>query len=502
MKILKHQSILPAHLVMTAAVLFSFLMPAVSDAQPGAVRKIDAEDMLKTVTYLASPELGGRRPGSDGYYLAADYMANAFFDLGLKDITGDFFFQRLPVEYVEISGEPSLILQTASGETPLVLGQDFVCRGMTGFGEGEAGVVFCGYGISEPQSGYDDYAGMDVKGKVVMVFKQNPPFMIEGVELSQKYNRYRAQMAAKHGAIALVLVSSPLSKDPQKPIGSIMDGEGEYLLYMPQFHIDLEAADQLFEGSKYSLKEIQSRIDSSHSPASLPLLHKIRFKVEGEYTADRPSMNIIGCLEGSDPQKKQEYVLISAHLDHVGKQGSKLYFPGANDNASGSAAVLQLARAFASLKNKPARSILFVLYTSEEQGLTGSAHFANHCPVPVEQIVAALNMDCIAFGDSIQIGNGKSNPKLWELAREIDSGQDKLSVSRTWAGGGADLEALHKKGVPGLYFVTTNSYAHLHLPSDRPETLNKELYESLVRLVYLVTEKLTSASWQGEKPAE
>ncbi len=493
---------LSARFVFFLTGLLSLLVPALSDAQSVGIRKIEAAEMLKTVTYLASPELGGRRPGSDGYYLAADYMSNAFFDLGLKDITGDFYFQRLPVEYVEISGEPALSLLTTRGETPLVLGEDFVCRGMTGFGEGEAGVVFCGYGISEPQSGYDDYAGMDVKGKVVMVFKQNPPFMIEGVELSQKYNRYRAQMAAKHGAIALLLVSTPLSKDPQKPIGSIMDGEGEYLLYMPQFHIDLEAADQLFEGSKYRLEEIQSRIDSSHSPASLPLLHKVRFKVEGEYTADRPSMNIIGCLEGSDPQKKHEYVLISAHLDHVGKQGSHLYFPGANDNASGSAAVLQLARAFASLKNKPARSVLFVLYTSEEQGLTGSAHFANHCPVPVEQIVAALNMDCIAFGDSIQIGNGKSNPKLWNLAREIDSRHDKLSVSRTWGGGGADLEALHKKGVPGLYFVTTNSYDHLHLPSDRPETLNKDLYESLVRLVYLVTEQLANGSWQREKPAD
>jgi Zn-dependent M28 family amino/carboxypeptidase len=278
-----------------------------------------------------------------------------------------------------------------------------------------------------------------------------------------------------------------------------MDGEGSYEAGIPQVHIHLEWADELMMGLDSPLEDLQRKIDSLHQPASQAMKTRASIKVAGTYAPHKTSMNVVGILPGSDSILKNEYIVISAHLDHVGRQGSTLFFPGANDNASGSAAVLQLARAFSGVKPSPARSVIFVLYTSEEQGLIGSAWFAEHCPVNTDKVVAALNMDCIAYGDSIQIGNGESNPNLWKLARTQDSLHSKLSVNRTWHGGGADLDGLYKRSVPGLYFVTTRSYDHLHLPSDTPETLNNDLYTELVKLVFRVSRQIATGDYTKEK---
>ena len=176
---------------------------------------------------------------------------------------------------------------------------------------------------------------------------------------------------------------------------------------------------------------------------------------------------------------------MGAHLDHVGSQAGKIFFPGANDNASGSAALLQIARAFSSLKEKPKRSIIFVFFASEEQGLNGSKFFADNMPFSKEKVKAMINMDCVGYGDSIQVGGGESAPSFWNIAKQIDTDNDRLLVTRTWKGGGADAEPFFSKGIKTLYFVTTNSYKHLHMLTDTPETLNQNLFEAITRLAYL-----------------
>ncbi len=217
------------------------------------------------------------------------------------------------------------------------------------------------------------------------------------------------------------------------------------------------------------------------------------------------TMNVVGLLEGSDPQLKDEYLIIGAHLDHVGSQAG-LLFPGANDNASGSAAVIQLANAFSLDNMKPKRSVLFVLFASEEQGLFGSKHFvdnlnllAGEAGINPEKIIAMFNLDSIGYGDSIQVGNGKSSPELWNLADKIDEANSNLMVKDTWNGGGADLTPFYEKEIPGLYFVSKYSYDHLHLPTDLPETLNPSLYENLVKLVYLTAREVANSSYKREE---
>lgn len=482
-------------LLFTAAGFFS---AHAQEDVPG-VSLIDGKAMLKTVEVLSAPEMEGRQPGSEGYLRAVNYMTEGFAALGLKPAGEEGYLQQVPAEYVNIV-EPPVLERIVDGKLAktYTLGSDFVCRGLTGFANVTAPIVFCGYGISEPAAGYDDYADIDVRGKIVMVFKQNPSWKIGTVDFSQKHNRYRANVAAAHGAVGIILVSTPLSKDPQKPIGSIMDGAGTYDINMPQIHVDLPAAEEYLEGSRWNLKQLQLKIDSLKKPQSIALTSSAHIIVQGEYEPQKNSANVVALLEGSDALLKQQYIVISAHLDHVGKQGHEYYFPGANDNASGSAAVLQLARAYVKSGVPSKRSILFVLYTGEEQGLVGSAYFATHLPVEKDQIVAAFNLDCIAHGDSLQVGGGKSNPILWNMAREQDSLHAKRMIRETWGGGGADLDGLFKLGIPGLYFASRYSYTHLHLASDTPSTLNIELYQNMVQLAYRVTRMVAMGGYSRE----
>ncbi|MBP1683647.1 MAG: putative aminopeptidase [Ignavibacteriaceae bacterium] len=208
-------------------------------------------------------------------------------------------------------------------------------------------------------------------------------------------------------------------------------------------------------------------------------------------------MNVVGLLEGNDPELKNEYLIIGAHLDHVGSQAG-LLFPGANDNASGSAAIFELANAFQTSSLRSKRSIIFVLFASEEQGLYGSKFFVKNMNIDTNKVIAMLNLDCIGYGDSIQIGNGKSAPELWKLTDEIDELNSNLMIKDTWKGGGADLTPFHEKGIPGLYFVSKYSYDHLHLPTDTPETLNPDLFESIVKLAYLTAREVADGNYHKE----
>jgi Zn-dependent M28 family amino/carboxypeptidase len=159
---------------------------------------------------------------------------------------------------------------------------------------------------------------------------------------------------------------------------------------------------------------------------------------------------------------------------------------------------MALARAFASGGGRPKRSVVFVLLSSEESGLDGAKRFVEHPPVPLGKIVAYLNLDCIAVGDSIQLGSGKTSPKLWQLARDLDARGARLTVAETWGGGGADATPFAERGIPTLYFASRFSYTHLHQPGDMPGTLNPRLYEALTRLVCRTAWKVAEGGYSGE----
>ncbi len=488
------------NLVLITFVLFVFSCSAqeIKSANTG-LNNISGSEMMKNISFFSSEKLEGRFPASKGYDKAADYAAAYFQYLGLNPYLDNTYFQLVPVEYNEFTG-PVKLEKIEHGKIVKHYDhrKDFVCRGFSGKGKFTAPVVFCGYGVTFSEYGYDDYSNVDVKDKIVLVFKQNPAWAKDVKGLSELLTRYKANNGEKHGAKAILFVTTPNMADPQKPIGSLMDGAGVQNPDFPQMQISLELANELLEKSGRKLSEIQKSIDSLKKPVSIETNDSLFIEVNTAYEKERMSKNIIAFLPGSDEELKSEYVVIGAHLDHVGKQGD-IYFPGANDNASGSSAVMEIARAFVKSEVKPKRSIVFVLFTSEEQGLFGSKFFTEQAPVPIEKTVAMLNLDCIGHGDSIQVGGGLSAPVLWEIARSNDSVYTQLMIDKTWYGGGADAQAFFDKGIPILYFASKNSYTHLHLTTDTPETLNKNLLEKMAKLAYLVALDVANGNYEKEK---
>ena len=361
-------------------------------------------------------------------------------------------------------------------------------------------MVFCGYGLSLPERGYDDYAGVDARDKIVLIFKQAPSWKLDDDEGwdGQDMPRAKALTAAAHGARAVLLVSKPNDDPPQPLIGSVYHGPGRHPATTPQLQISLAAADQLLRARDLDLGELQSQIDEYQAPASVALGTRARVEVETRYDPEAPTWNVVGILPSQDGSYDLESVILGAHLDHVGLQAGQAHFPGANDNASGCAAVLEIAEAFVQGGIKPRRNVVFVLFAGEESGLVGSRFHAEHPARDLNNTAAMLNFDCVGCGDGIRIGGGKSAPLLWGYALQQDAQDRNLMVPKTWHGGGADATPFFEKGLPTLYFVTTNSYAHLHKPTDTVETLNGEVFEAITRLGYRTAAWVADVQYQRE----
>jgi len=444
------------------------------------------------VRHLASPELEGRLCGSQGYNEAAQYVGDYFKSIGLKDIAEDSYFQHLLVEYNQIDAPINFaLMDNKSIVKKYELGKHYVCRGFTGSGNFTAPVVFCGYGVSSPQQGYDDYAGIDVREKVVLIFKPAPRWKINDSDFNEfGWPRVKTKIAADFGAIGVLFVSHP--KDWQTDIiGSVYHGPGDHLGNFPQLHIDMAVADEILAITGENLINLQRSIDSTKTPASRDLKINVNIEVHARYTREKDTQNVIGFLEGSDPELKNELIIVGAHLDHVGQQAGLIYFPGANDNASGVACVMTLAKAFALSSVKPKRSILFITFASEEQGLYGATFYAENPLLPLEKTIAMLNLDCVGIGDSIRVNGGKDFPGLFSTVQSHKDSFQLLS-NKSGSGGGADANPFHQGNIPNLYFVTTNGYQHLHQTSDTVDTLNGELLEQVARLAYLTIRDLAN----------
>ena len=479
---------------LASIILFSSLLIAQNTT---GLSEINKEDLLKNVRILSSADFDGRLPGSEGYNKAAQFVADKFLELGITPAGDEMYFQNFNIEYNKIESPVSFKTIVDGDTINYSLGKDFVFRGFTGSGNFTLPVVFCGYGISRPDLNYDDYEGINVTNKIVMVFKQNPKWKNDDKDWGTNYPREKSLVAKKHGAKGILFLSLPNDEKPQPLIGSVLHGDGEQPVDFPQLQISFEAANRLLSKTGFTISDCQTKIDEKKKPISMNLITRAHIEVNAGYEKYSPTKNVAAIIEGSDEKLKDEYVVIGAHLDHVGSQAG-LLFPGANDNASGSAAVLEIAKAFVKGGLQPKRSVIFVLFAGEEQGLLGAKHFVESWKKGYDKITAMINLDCIGYGDSIQVGNGKSSPKLWEIADQIDETSFNSMVERTWNGGGADATPFHEKAIPCLYFVTTNSYDHLHQTTDEVSTLNPTLFEKVVRLAHLTALEVANGNYERE----
>lgn len=386
----------------------------IPDEARKTARAVRPEAIEAHMRYLADDKLQGRKPGTPGFELAAQYVEKQFKTLGFKPLgQRGTFRQAVPLRKAQVHEEgSSLALIQDGNELPLVYGKNFILSPNFGQAVSEisAPVVFVGFGVSAPELGYDDYAGVDVRGKIVACFNGAPATFPSN---QRAYSgSAKQEVAAARGAVGMITFSLPTdvrarieSNAPRnrQAIYRWTDAKGQAQRTFPQLRVVASLGDSttrsLFAKAARPFEEARLAANQN-KPQAFPLNISVHARTQTELSDGLVGENIVGVLPGTDPKLSDEYVVYVSHLDHLGVgrpvKGDSIY-NGAHDNASGVAINLEAARLFASLPKKPRRSILFVAVTGEEMGLLGSDYFASNPTVPKDKIVANLCLDMPFF---------------------------------------------------------------------------------------------------------
>jgi len=497
-----------AFLLSTSGVAQAGPRPGFSPAEKAAAARIGAAEISGHTRFLADDLLEGRFPGTRGEELAIRYLAAQLEAMGYQPgVPGQgskpaSWFQPVPlVKYTTAipaditfqRGADSLVLPTGPG-----LKSEVAVRSIGDTDHVDvrgAELVFVGYGITAPEHGWDDYRGVDVKGKVVVLLNFNPPFAGEGVRLWYGRWDYKYMEAARHGAVGALLVHTTESASypwqvvvsSNRPEAFALPPEGEPRLDF-QGWIAREGAGKLFQlaDRDFATEEKTAQDPGNRGATGLPLgvTISLDMKVKRERIA---SANVIGILPGTDPELKGEAVLYTAHHDHLGQRnppvaGERNVYPGALDNASGCAVVLAIARAAAA--SPPRRSMIIAFVTAEEQGLLGSRFFATHPTLPPGRIAVDINLDGVnnngRTSDLGVIGLGRSS--VDDVIRALAAAQGRSVHADPFLDRGffyrSDSFELAKVGVPGARIAGGPNFI------GRPEGWGKEQQEAYERHDY------------------
>ncbi|HEY0095671.1 MAG TPA: M20/M25/M40 family metallo-hydrolase, partial [Archangium sp.] len=481
-------------------------------AEKSAAQSIEPGDLRAHIGFLASDLLEGRGPGTRGDALAQHYIATQFQLLGLKPAGPDGGYLQ-PFELVSMTGHPeTLTFTSASGRAELQFHDDFIASSGVQAAEAvlqDSELVFVGYGIQAPEYDWDDFKGMDLRGKTLLILNNDPeddPKLFGG-KARLWYGRwdYKYEQAAKVGAAgAIILHTTPSAGYAWQVVQTSWSGE--------QFELPASQETPRLQVKAWTTDEATRRVmgltdedlDTLRAAAQkrdfrpVPLGVKVSTRFANRVRR-RPTANVLGLLPGSDPKLSKEVVLYTAHHDHLGlkedaKPGEDAIYNGAVDNASGVAAMLEVAEAFTVLSRAPARSILFAAVAAEEQGLLGSQYLAEHLPVHPGRVAANINIDGLNIHgrtrDVTVIGLGKSSldAPLTALARaqgrivKADQLPDRGFFYRS------DQFSFARLGIPAAYFSSGMDFIgrppgwgkaqreqwesqHYHQPSDelRPD---------------------------------
>lgn len=465
-----------------------------------AQEKITSGELLQHISVLASDEFEGRFTGSRGAVKSSEYIQKEFASYGVQPAFSDSYFQTFEfIEDVGMKGENSL---RVNGK-PLQLSTEYTPLGFSGNATVSAELVFVGYGISAEKLHYDDYAGVAVKGKIVVALRHYPGYPSKdphsGFDRYADF-RFKASTARDKGAAGIVFINGYSAGTEDKLPAFRFDRAGG----MKDFPVAFVLRDAIlpyFESAGKSLQNTQMNIDTSMSSNSYVLTGvtaDIRTGVELKKSVCR---NVAGIIPGTDPNMKDRFIVIGAHYDHLGygEVGSLTntheIHNGADDNASGVSGMLELAEQFAKEKSN-GKSILLIAFSGEELGLLGSSYFTDNLPVPASQIDAMINMDMIGRLDTasslIAYGTGTSSVFPDMLTRI--NGQYHFALTQQEEGFGAsDHSAFYTKSIPVLFFFTGihNDY---HKPSDDTHFINAEGQERVVNFIYQVAGELAKLS--------
>lgn len=487
---------------------------------PKAIDTITADELRDHIKFLASDDLHGRFSGSEDEKKVIEYISKEFKSYGLKPV-GDNggYYQKFALPPLRTVTEGTACDLTAGGETVhYKFGADFCTIGVSGAGSAEGKVVFAGYGITDAEASYDDYKDIDVKGKIVLIMRHSFA-EAKGSDQSTDRNAYfsaKAKNAKKHGVAALLIVSDPNNHQgsDDKLLGMT---EGlEQKVDFPVIHIKQKMAEKILAGSGKTLSDLQSEIDRNAKPVSRALDISASLKVTMK-EEKRDGYNVVGFLPGTDEKLKDEIIVIGGHHDHVGLgyMGSMSgsigeIHNGADDNASGSSGVMELAEAFASLEVKPKRSILFITFAGEEQGLLGSRHYITSPIFPLDKTVFMFNLDMVGRSQDnwISIAGIGTSPGLHELIEDVNKVTVKMQTGYAKGGAGpSDHASFYYANIPVLFFFS-GFHDDYHAPTDDWEKINSAGEANIVKLVFAIAwnlavrdEKIEFTPSEGEDMA-
>ena len=458
----------------------------------------NTDTLMKHIRTLSSSQYEGRIAGSQAYMDAAAYCAEVLASYGLKPFNGEWN-QTFEVEYNVIENCTfNTYVNDNDTRTRYVLGRDFVCASMTGRGYIAAPVVFCGYGIDA--LAFNEYASVDVQGKIVLCLSGTPDFLPSRVAHKFATMRDKAQAARRHGAVGLVCINMSESCRPNEVQLQAYCGSGEYLPTFPMVQPTREMGGALLQDEQMTLDSALATLLSTQRPQSFHLRKHFELNINAKYRPDAPTCNVVGVLPGRDNKMNREYLVVGAHLDHVGVQGNTCIFPGADDNASGVAAVLETARLLTT--NAPEtieynkRTIIFVLFSGGEIQHAGTRVFLDRYP-KLKNIECFINAECIGAGDSINVLGRKQFPLLWNLAAHNDSISTKAMLHSEHTLPKGDAAFFAQIGIPSLVFTHYQGNHYAHVPSDISENIERTILTKNASLMAQVVYELSLGDYQG-----
>jgi hypothetical protein len=459
------------------------------------VKKVsfDAQAAWSYIKDLASDSMRGRKSGQPSGAIGEEYIASKFKEWGLEP-AGDngTYFQNFTIEHRNIKEGVKLEIIAEKTRRDFYYGEDWRVQRFSGSGHFTAELVFVGYGIHAPDKEHDDYAGVDVKGKIVIFTTETPQRLKKKLGDATKMEK-RIEAAQKLGARGVIFFK--LSTASSRYFRVRLKKEQ----YKPDFvvlSVERKVMDFIFKDLSTEISyPIPAMGRRAELPKSLETGVKAFVSVNAIFDEKRPSRNVLAKITGRDKALKDEYVVIGGHMDHLGISPMGEIMSGANDNASGTAVVMEIARIMKLNRAKLKRTVIFGLWAGEEQGLLGSRHYADDSTFPMNKTVAYINMDMVGHGSSkIPFEGVYYGSQIWKLLKEKLPKEILDYVTPKRGGpGGSDHTPFLEKGVPG-FFAMTKGYLKYHQSRDDSDLIKPEMLKKTGDFVHAAVKILASES--------
>jgi len=435
-------------------------------AAPPETDNLPAERIHAHVEFLASDLLEGRDTGSRGHEIAANYVASEFRQLGLTPGgPGGSWFVRVPFRRATLEGSPKIVLTTGGRTASLAVGSDVAVRPSISDKQVsfEAPLVFVGYGISDGRLGIDDYAGLDVRGKIVVGLGGPAPQIPS--DIAAHLSSTQAEVAGAHGAIGFIAIDDPASAAGNvQRFGKrrVVDWVGQTSSIKARVALSESVAGRIFRGAPMSLQRIRALAAGRKPIKGFDLPARLSISVNSAWE-DFSSPEVVGILPGSDPKLAAEHIVLAGHLDHLGikkdaKPGEDSIYNGALDNAAGVATLIEAAREFVSSGKRPRRSVMFIANTGEELGLRGADYLAAHPAVPNIVGLVDLDMPLLLYDFTDVIAFGSTHSTIARAVAEAGKGMgvrvspDPMPEETLFVR--SDHYPFVKRGIPAVFLMT------------------------------------------------